>query len=100
MRVWLDDERPMPADYDVWVKDSSYMKAIIDTGIVTKIAFDHDMGEGKPTGYDIALYIEELCVKGKLANWIKCTVHTANPVGRTNICRALQKAYEIWKGES
>lgn len=98
MRVWLDDERPMPAEgYDVHVKNSHYMKSIIDTGHVTSIAFDHDMGGNNPTGYEIAKYLEEKYRNMELDHWITCTVHTSNPVGRANICRALQKAYEYWK---
>lgn len=97
MRIWLDDERPMPPGYDVHVKNSNYMYTLIDMGLVTSISFDHDLGSGFPTGNDIAKYIEELCAKGKLVRWIRYSIHSCNPVGRVNILNTMQNANKLWE---
>lgn len=96
MRVWLDDERPMPDGYDIHVRNSEYMKCLIDTGLITKLSLDHDLGVGRPTGYDIAKYLEEKYANGDMNIWITFLVHSQNPVGVTNIKRALQSAYRYW----
>ncbi len=94
MRVWLDDIRPMPESYDRWAK--TYEQAInwLESGLVTLMSFDHDLGEGK-TGYDVAKWVEENAFNGNLKP-IKVRVHTQNPVGRKNICMALQNAVKHW----
>jgi hypothetical protein len=94
MKVWLDDERPMPDNYNIHVKTADEAIALLKTGKVESMSLDHDLGEGK-TGYDVAKWIEENAVAGKLSK-IKLKVHTQNPVGRKNICAALQTAGKLW----
>ncbi len=45
MRVWLDDKRPMPSDFDVHVMTSHDAIELIKTGTVTAIGLDHDLGD-------------------------------------------------------
>jgi hypothetical protein len=95
IHLWLDDIRD-PVDYGmsdedfVWIKNYSEAVKLIETGRVTWISFDHDLGEEK-TGYDIAKYIEEKVYSGA----IKCPewkIHSGNPVGRANIELAMRSA--------
>lgn len=97
MNVWLDDERPMPSDYDVHVKTAEEAIKLLETGNVSKISLDHDLGQVK-TGYDVAKWIEENAIKGTLKQ-LRLRVHTQNPVGRKNICAALQNATRYWREE-
>jgi hypothetical protein len=46
MNIWLDDERPMPAGFDVHVKTAKDAIALLAQGNVTLISLDHDLGEG------------------------------------------------------
>jgi hypothetical protein len=96
IRLWLDDVRPMPDGFDVWVKESFWAKMLIAKRLVSHISFDHDLGEGK-TGYDVAKLIEELAYDKELApmTW---DIHSANPVGRKRIEQAMQSAERFWKG--
>ena len=93
IRLFLDDIRD-PKEYGVhnvtWVK--TYKDAIkqLETGNVSWISFDHDLGAEK-TGYDVAKYIEENVFNGDL----KCPewqIHSANPKGRQNIELSMKSA--------
>lgn len=91
--LWLDDIRTMPNSYNLWVKTAQEAIEILSTNNVQAISLDHDLGIGDGTGYDVAKWIEEN------ASWltpIQCSIHTQNPVGRKNMCFALQNAYKIW----
>lgn len=95
MKLWVDDVREMPKDFDVWAK--TYEEAIkyLQTGEVTKISLDHDLGTEK-TGYDIAKFIRlsaRYYKKFKRFDWI---VHSKNPVGAMNIITALVDAEYYW----
>jgi hypothetical protein len=94
MKLWLDDERPMPADYDVWVRTAETAITSLRTGLVTHISLDHDLGAEK-TGYDVAKFIEEGAYHGTLAP-LTAVVHSANAVGRKNIQSAIHRAHTFW----
>lgn len=94
MRVWVDDVRPMPPDFDIWLRNADTTIRTLRTGGVTYLSLDHDLGEEK-TGYDIAKFIEEAAYKKLLAP-MTVVVHSANPVGRKNIMTALKRAELFW----
>jgi hypothetical protein len=90
MRVWLDDERPMPQDYDLHVKTAEEAIQLLEQGQVTHISLDHDLGQ-ETTGYTVASWIERAAFEGTLRP-LTVFVHTANPSGRRNILAALSSA--------
>lgn len=97
MRIWLDDIRKIPEDFDIHIKSYNDAKIYI-TGYKNKIkhiSFDHDLGTSK-TGYDVACLIERLAFIGKIKpfTW---DIHSANPVGRKNIEMAMKKAEQYWE---
>ena len=94
MKLWLDDVRAMPHDFDLWA--ISYDEAIdyLNKNNITYISFDHDLGGGK-TGYDLACVIEHGAHSGKF-NRIGWDVHSANPVGKRNIEKAMTSAERWW----
>src|SRR5690348_15451267 len=94
MNVWLDDERPMPPDYDTHVKTAEEAIALLKTGNVSIISLDHDLGQIK-TGYDVAKFIEESAFNGTLKR-IYIRIHTQNVEGRKNMAFALQNAKRYW----
>lgn len=95
MKLWVDDERPMPIDYDVHVRSSYVAIEVLKLGIVTHISLDHDLGVGG-TGYGVACWIEKAAYFGKL-NEITWSVHSSNPPGILRIEQALQKADQFWR---
>jgi hypothetical protein len=87
MKLFIDDIRN-PPDQD-WIVARSYNEAItiLETGIISVVSLDHDLGEEK-TGYDIICWIEEKLMTGAWVFVPEIFIHSANPVGRKNILRA------------
>ena len=101
MKVWLDDERPMPDFFDTHVKTADEAIELIKTGNVEVISLDHDLaavGVDAKTGYDVAKFIEQYAYEG--GERMTIMVHTQNPVGRKNICMACQNAYKFWDAKN
>lgn len=95
MRIWLDDERPAPAG---WVHLKTAEEAIghLETGLVTAISLDHDLGPPEAgTGYDVALWIEMAAATGECPALV-WTIHSANPVGIRRMEMALRSADRFW----
>ena len=94
MFIYLDDIREPPVGA-VLCRTAREAIALIDTGKVTLISFDHDLGEGL-TGYDVAKHIEELVEARKILmpDW---RIHSSNPVGRNNIEAAMRSAERLAK---
>lgn len=106
MKIWLDDERELELwksrlDYLgndwIWVKTAEEAIKCLETGTVTHISFDHDLGTSL-TGYDVAKWIEEKAAHGKCSR-LQWMVHTANPVGSIGIRLALLSAETFWSSQ-
>ena len=97
MKVWLDDQRPAPAEYQRHCLTAQEAIDLLNTGAVTLISLDHDLGDEAKVGngYQVAKHIEYLAHEGKL-NPIEVRVHTQNPVGRKNILAAIESANNAW----
>jgi hypothetical protein len=77
MKVYLDDERTTP---EGWTRVYTAAQAIemLQTGQVTEISLDHDLGDDdQGTGYDVVLWIEKaVALDGFKPPFIQ--VHSAN----------------------
>lgn len=84
MKVYLDDERTTPEN---WTRVYWPVEAIelLETGQVTEISLDHDLGDDdRGTGYDVVLWIEEqVALHGFTPPVVK--VHSANISARTKM---------------
>ena len=89
MFIFLDDLRAPPQGA-ILCRTAEEAIAWLETGQVTRISFDHDLGTAL-TGYDVAKTIEAWVAEGKIKipDW---EIHSANPVGRSNIQAAMQSA--------
>ncbi|HPF39537.1 MAG TPA: hypothetical protein PK093_12905 [Phycisphaerae bacterium] len=81
MRVYLDDERATPAGWTrVYWPDEAI--ALLETGGVTELSLDHDLGDDdRGTGYDVVLWIEK-AVATRGFRPPKIIVHSANTSAR------------------
>lgn len=96
IKVWLDDERPMPSAFDVHAKTAKEAIDILKGGNVSYISLDHDLGPVEAgTGMDVAKWIEEAAFNQTLEP-LSYNLHTANPVGRDNMAKALINADKFW----
>lgn len=81
MRVFLDDERTTPDGWHrcYWPDE---VIALLETGEVTHVSLDHDLGDDeRGTGYDVIVWIEErVATAGFLPPTL--SVHSANAAAR------------------
>lgn len=85
---FIDDERkPLAIGHYLILRSMTDVKNQLLTGDqVAIVTFDHDLGEGQPTGYDIAkLLVEKDMDDGVLLPSFGFHVHSLNPVGAANI---------------
>ena len=95
IRIWLDDVRNPPPGTWVVHRSAEETLLLIESGLVTFIDFDHDLGPDRLTGYDVAKKIEQLAHDGKIPP-IEYSIHSGNPVGANNIDRAMKSAWRFW----
>ncbi len=88
MRVFLDDERATP---EGWVRTRwpDETIALLETGEVTELSLDHDLGDdARGTGYDVVLWIEEaVALRGFKPP--RMSVHSANSSAREKMCAGI-----------
>ena len=94
VRLWLDDVREPPEDYNVHVETVEDAIYFLETYEVEHVGFDHDLGYEK-TGYDLAKWIEYQATQGlPRLTW---SIQSANPVGAKNIEAAMKMAERYWR---
>ena len=105
IKIWVDDERPMPEGYDYWAKD--VWDTLLMVGYVLGIDWfiekqeilldiDHDSGSHNPGGGDyinILKALERAVGNGWVLKEreIKVHFHSANPVGVKNMRAIVEK---------
>lgn len=103
IKIWVDDERKIPDDYDYQFFTVDNAIACIKQGYhfndILEVSLDHDAGDYVWGGGDyikILEYLEEECfVDNNWSSYVRDNItfhlHTANPVGRANMRRIIQK---------
>lgn len=95
MKLFLDDVREAPDDSWIVFRPEEYPEFLQLSRYATTISFDHDLGEGHPTGYDLLCILEEKVYSGGL--WAlgapKLLCHSMNPVGIDNINKVINSIY-------
>jgi hypothetical protein len=90
LKVYLDDERVAPAGWVAarWPEDAI---ALLETGQVSDISLDHDLGDDQHgTGYDVLCWIEEAVVtRGFIPPRI--FIHSANSSARQKMTLAVDR---------
>ena len=96
MRIWVDDVRKKPKEYDVQFKSVydtiDFIEFCIRKNVkIELISLDHDAGCYANEGGDYIKILDWM-----IENNFRCPVrlHTMNPVGRGNL-RRLMKRYGI-----
>lgn len=92
MKVYLDDERRTPEGWTrVYWPDEAI--ALLQTGNVTEISLDHDLGDDeKGTGYDVVLWIEEAVYTEEFSPPV-INVHSANSSAREKMEAGIRNIY-------
>ena len=99
MRVFLDDERNTPEGW-VRVYWSDEAIALLESGKVSEISLDHDLGDDKRgTGYDVVLWVEEaVALRG--FNPPKIAVHSANSSAREKMIAGIRSIERLALGKA
>lgn len=92
VKIWLDDLRPAPEGYEL-VRSVSEAQALIkqieeEGGTIEVIDLDHDLGDYARFGGDGIKLLDYLLERDTL---YPVKFHTANPVGRANMERMVQR---------
>lgn len=94
-KLWIDDIREPPDDS--WMVARNAKSALMTIALYKPdiISFDHDLGE-EWTGYDIATVILNMVYSG-MYDCPEYHVHSANPIGATNIRSCMAQAKRLKK---
>jgi hypothetical protein len=99
--LWIDDRRPVPPEWafvpHAHVTTAQSALAVLKTGIVTRVGFDHDLGDEIAVGNGamIAREIEEMAFFGQIPR-LEWSIQSANPAGAKNIRDAMERADTYW----
>lgn len=88
MRLYLDDERNPRGEGFAVVRSVLEARQLCDRRAPSFVSFDHDLGDGQPTGMDFAHWLVERDMDAEgsfLPRDFAFNVHSANPVGAANI---------------
>ena len=90
MKVFLDDERTAPEGW-AHVRWPDEAIKLLQTGQVTHLSLDHDLGDDlRGTGYDVLLWIEQEAALRGFTPPAVMQVHSANPAGRIRMLAAIE----------
>lgn len=88
-RIYIDDERNPKTDHNwIVVRNMDDFVQLVTTSNfddIEQISFDHDLGDGVPTGHDISKWLVNYLLDTNQIRTIPYNVHSANPVGGANI---------------
>jgi NAD+-processing family protein with receiver domain len=94
MKVWLDDIREAPEGWTRCLRPDEVIE-LLERGRVEEISLDYDLGLVEEPGIDwngedVLRWIERQVVEHGSSFFLPAvSVHTANPVGRQRLQRAL-----------
>ncbi|MEL6181846.1 MAG: cyclic-phosphate processing receiver domain-containing protein [Myxococcota bacterium] len=90
MKVFLDDTRPAPDGWTL-VRWPDEAIALLETGQVTALSLDHDLGDdARGTGYDVVLWLEEAVATRGFVPPKSIRVHSANISARLKMEQGLE----------
>lgn len=95
MKIWVDDLRECPEGYTLAKSVNEAKQLVIhceQTGIEVEVLdLDHDLGDYYPDGGDAIKLLDWLAER---ESFYPIKIHTANPVGRANMQRMIER---YWK---
>ena len=92
MKIWVDDLREVPKGY-IGTKSVNETISLIEKlekegEQIDLLDLDHDLGDYVTQGGDAIRILDYLAEKG---TFYPVAIHTANPVGRANMERMIQR---------
>lgn len=92
IKIWVDDLRPVPSGYE-GTKSVDETIALIEEiekagGEIELLDLDHDLGDYAQFGGDAIKILDYLVER---ETYYPIEIHTANPVGRANMERVIER---------
>ncbi len=92
VKIWVDDLRPIPKGYE-GTRSVNETIALIqeiedNNGSIELIDLDHDLGDFASDGGDAIKILDFLAER---ETFYPIEIHTANPVGRANMERMIER---------
>ena len=92
VKIWVDDIRPVPPDYEGTKSVNETIDLIeeieADGGEIELLDLDHDLGDYAQYGGDAIKILDYLAER---ESFYPIAIHTANPVGRANMERMIER---------
>lgn len=107
-KLFLDDLRDYKQYYPInsMIVARNYHEAVeivLKNGLPEFVSFDHDLADyldgSEKTGYDFAKFLVDIMMDMETPPIIDYVVHSANPVGKTNIETYLNNFYDFVKNQ-
>ena len=95
IQLWLDDTRPMPAGYNMRVTTAGLAIKVLETGWVSKIAFDYHLFGSPGNGAAVAKWCAQHAKKLVLPR-LEWSVHSNDIMGCREIEDHMKEADEAW----
>lgn len=94
MKLFLDDERPVPNDSWHHARTAEAATAFLEAhgALLTHVSLDHDLGQPL-TGYDVVCALEEMFHRGQINPDVVVTIHSANPAGARKMAQACESMF-------
>lgn len=97
IRLWVDDEREKPPEYDVWAKSYHEALPILETQQVCVVSLDYELGpSGCYTGLDIIQWILDQTLQDKINN-MSIYIHTKSIACGLKMHEIRSKIDQYWK---
>jgi hypothetical protein len=106
-QLFIDDERnPIDVTWGLFEDQALYrdgdwiiarnwldvLEIVVSLGFPRMISFDHDLGDGEITGYEIAKKLTNMVMDGvEMPSDFEFRVHSKNPIGAANIKNYMEK---------
>jgi len=96
MKIYLDDIRDPPDNTWMLFRKAKELMLFIEKykGEIETLSLDHDLGEGKLTGYGVLKWIEKKVFLEGYTPPKEILVHSDNPAGRKNMEAAIKSIYK------
>ena len=89
MKLYVDDRRQPTGDYEVLARTVERAIHHLQSGEVTHLSLDHDLG-GERNGVEVLDWIQREMTENGLVPPEVMVAHSANPAGRAALERAIE----------
>jgi len=84
LKVFLDNKRNPPEDYDLHIKSVKDAMSLIEAGRVAVISVDYEKDENKSEGKQVVLFIKNAFINGQI-EYVDIETHSSDSAARKEV---------------